>query len=91
MRLNPLFKIRETPLNVAYITAPFYLPVIDNVRVCSKIKNFPSITSQNIYEVIRTTAQPIVENKYSLFTREKIWGNVAFKYINSDDRSVVFK
>ena len=48
MRFNPLFKIRETPLNVAYITAPFYLPVIDNVRVCSKIKNFPSITSQSI-------------------------------------------
>ena len=29
--------------------------------------------------------------KYLLFNWEKIWENVAFKYINSDDRCVVFK
>ena len=47
-----------------------------------KLYNFLNVTSQH---------KPILEEKYSLFNWETIWGNVSSKFISSDDRSVLFK
>ena len=91
LSLNPLFKIRELPDSVSISLTPYYTSVINTVRKCNKIKNFPNITSSNIYDDIKKNQSPLVGEKYPLFNWEKIWKNVAFKYISSDDRSVLFK
>ena len=91
IRLNPWFKIRELPVNVSFVSTPYYSLVIDIVRNCKNVNNFPTITSQNIYECIKKIETPLVEEKYSLFNWDKIWKNIASKFINSDDRNILFK
>ena len=91
IRLNPLLKIRELPQNVSYLSSPFYTFGIDIIRSCSKMKIFPNVTSREIYDHIIIRQTPKVEEQYGLFNWKIIWKNVAFKYICSDDRSVIFK
>ena len=91
IRLNPLFKIRRLPTNVSYLSSPLYTPVIDTIRECSKMKNFPNVPSREIYEYITSRQTPKVEEQYSLFNWKIIWKNVGLKYLCSDDRSVIFK
>ena len=91
LQLNPLFKIRDLPGNVSFVSTPFYSSNINTVRKCCKLNNFPNISSQHIYESLNKNHKPIVEEKYSLFNWKTIWGNVSSKFIISDDRSVLFK
>ena len=91
VRINPLFRIRELPQNVSYISPPFYTWGIDIIRTCFKMKIFPIVTSHGIYEHIMVKHIPKVEEKYSLFNWKVIWKNIAFKFICSDERCVLFK
>ena len=91
VRLNPLFNIRELPHNINFSSVPFYDSDINVIRKCSKLKDFPNITSQNIYESTIQKQKPIVEERYPLFIWENIWANVASSVINSDNRSILFK
>ena len=91
LQINPLLRIRDLPHIVSYVIAPFYASGIDTIRNCCKMRNFPNITSCNIYEHILIKQKPRVEEQYSLFNWKIIWENVAFKFICSDDRSIVFK
>ena len=54
-------------------------------------ENFPNVTSRNIYEHIMVRNIPKVEERYGLFNWKVIWKNVAFKYICSYERCVMFK
>ena len=91
LQLNPLFKIRNLPVNVSPLTTPYYSSVTATLRACSKLRNFPNITSKLIYEFILLKQPPKVEEKYSLFNWKTIWKNLAFKCIRSDDRCILFK
>ena len=91
LQLNPLFKIRNLPVNVSPLTTPYYSSVTATLRACSKLRNFPNITSKVIYEFILLKQPPKVEEKYSLFNWKTIWKNLAFKCIRSDDRCILFK
>lgn len=93
-RLNPLFNIRELPLNISFISTPYYDICIDIIRRCKHVKGFPNISSKTIYKEvtgkeIKCTA--IVEEKYAIFDWKEIWKKLSFKFINSYDRSVIFK
>lgn len=93
-RLNPLFNIRELPLNISFISTPYYDICIDIIRRCKHVKGFPNISSKTIYKQvtgkeIKCTA--IIEEKYAIFDWKEIWKNLSFKFINSYDRSVIFK
>ena len=65
--------------------------VTATLRACSKLRNFPNITSKVIYDFILLKQPPKVEEKYSLFNWKTIWKNLAFKCIRSDDRCILFK
>ena len=73
------------------MTTPYYSSVTATLRACSKLRNFPNITSKVIYEFILLKQPPKVEEKYSLFNWKTIWKNLAFKCIRSDDRCILFK
>ena len=89
--MNPLFKMRTLPDNVSFSQTPFYSPVINTVRSCNKLRNFPNIASKDIYDFILVKQAPRVEEKYCFFNWKTIWKNVAFKLIKSDDRCILFK
>ena len=43
MRLNPMFNIRELPTNLTF-TCPWYFnEIVNTLRTCLHIKNFPNI------------------------------------------------
>ena len=91
IRLNPLLKIRKLPVNVTFMSTPYYSIAIHIVRNCKNVNNFPIITSQNIYECIKKIETPLFGEKYSLFNWVKTWKNIASKFIHSDNRNILFK
>ena len=58
------------------------------------MKGFPNISSKTIYKQvtgIENKCTAIVEEKYAIFDWKEIWKNLSFTFINSYDRSVIFK
>ena len=67
IRLDPLLKIRELPVNVSFMSTPYYSIAIDIVRNCKNVNHFPIITFQNIYECMKKIETPLFGEKYPLF------------------------
>ena len=90
IRINTLFDIRELPNNVSYRNTPYYENVIDIIRQCYHHKDFPNINSKVIYSYILPNNKAYIETLYPLYDWNNIWGNLAFKFINVNDKSIIF-
>ena len=91
LRVNALFNIRILPENVSYVNTPYYEYSVEVIRKCYHIKNFPKVSSRDIYNLLFNVTQPEVEKMYPAYDWKSIWSKVAFKPINISDRSIVFK
>ena len=90
IRINPIFNIRELPVNLSYVSPWYFTDIIFNIRRCVRLKNFPCIKSSDMYNFLLPESKPTVQEKYN-FTWEKIWPRITFKYIRLDERDVIFK
>ena len=91
LRVNTLFSIRKLPEKVSYINTPYYEYSIETIRKCYHIKNFPNVSSKDIYNMLYVVTQPEIEKLYPNYDWKSIWRNVAFKPINVYDRNIIFK
>ena len=94
-KLNPMPEFRNNSLIIdrrySNFSTPYYEYSIDIIRQCTQIRNFPSISSKNMYTLLKKDTKPRVENLYPNFEWNVIWNNVQFKYINIYDRHIVYK
>ena len=79
------------PISVSFINTPYYEYAIDVIKLCIQHKDFPNVNSKKIYEMIMPKISPRVENEYPLYDWKNIWKNINFRYININDRPIVFK
>ena len=56
-RLNPLFDIRMLPINMSYISTPYFINIIDLVRKCKRLRHSPNISSKLIYEFLENKSK----------------------------------
>ena len=91
IRINNIFNINEMPVNVSYINSPYYEFTIDVVKLCIHHKDFPNVNSRKIYEILMPKVKPKIENEYPRYDWNNIWRIVNFKFINVNDRPIIFK
>ena len=90
IRINPIFNIRILPNNVAYI-CPWYLNnVVINVRKCYHLKHFPNIKTSDMYRFMLPECEPTVITRHNLQWK-KIWRHLTFKFIDLQERDIIFK
>ena len=77
IRVNPIFNIRNLPNNVTY-TCPWYFNnIVINLRKFYHIKNFPMISTSDMYKFMLPDCKPSVVNRHNLHWK-KIWKNAIF-------------
>ena len=73
------------------MNTPYFEFSIDTIKKCRWHKKFPNLRSKDIYEVISPQCKPNIECLYPNFDWKNIWMKLDFKYINIQDRNVLFK
>ena len=91
LRLNAIFGINTLPSKFSYNTTSYYEHCMDLIRKCYHLKDFPKISSREIYGMILPVTQPNIERSYLNFKWNNIWRNLNFRHINIYDRHVLFK
>ena len=91
LRLNGFFGMTTLPYKFSYNNTLYYDHCLDIIRKCREFKSFPNVKSREIYDMIHLTTKPEIEKLYLNFNWKNIWKNLNFKYINLNDRHVVYK
>ena len=91
LRVNVLFGRRTLPNNVSHVNTPYYEYSMEIIRQCYHLKNFPNISSKDIYKMLYVVTQPEIEKMYPNYKWNSIWKNVMFKPIDLYDRNIIFK
>ena len=91
LRVGTLFGVRNLPNKVSHINSPYYEYSVDTIRKCYYLKNFPNVSSKEIYNMLYVVTQPEIEKMYPNYDWKSIWRNVSFKAINIYDRNIIFK
>ena len=91
LNLNAMLGISTLPLNFSYNTTTYYEFSMDTIRKCYHLKDFPNIKSREVYSMICPITKPNVEKLYLNFKWKNIWKNLNFKYININDRHILYK
>ena len=89
-KIGYLFNIKNKPRIVSKVNTPYFEFAIDTIKKCKNNKKFPKINSKDIYEILVTKVIPSIVSKYD-FNWPNIWKHLNFKYINVNDRNVMFK
>ena len=90
LRMNPIFNILQLPKNVSFVKSKFYDEYVNLIRRLTSVNNFPNVSSANIYSVLLPDCQPTVNSNHSI-TWERAWKNMNFKYVNVNERDIIFK
>ena len=93
IRIGRHFNKSMNLTNVSYTGTIYYNQIVDTIRKCLHCPKFPHINSKTIYMHILPKEKPRIESIYddSLFKWESIWKNIAFKFIQVNEREFVFK
>ena len=93
IRIGQLFDKPVNLPNVSYNGSVYYNQIVDTVRKCIRCPKFPYINSKMIYEHLLPIEKPRIESTYdnSLFRWKSIWKNISFKFIQVNERELVFK
>ena len=90
-RIGDIFNIVNIPRKSSNVNTPYFEFSIDTIKKCRWHKKFPNLRSKDIYEVISPQCKPNIECLYPNFDWKNIWMKLDFKYINIQDRNVLFK
>ena len=90
IRINQLISL-ENCSDMSYIGTPFYNSIVDNIRKLIRMSNFPNVKSKNIYWVLMPSHDPNVLEKYPLHNWGNIWSNLMCKYVDSNQRSLMYR
>ena len=88
--MNPIFNIRETPLNVSFVCPKYLNDIIVQTRKTIHMPKFPNLSSQDLYSASLPKVQPNVQQD-STINWKRSWKNLHFKFINIREREIVFK
>ena len=90
-KVGNIFSITNLPRNKARINAPYYEFTVDTIKKCKDHKNFPNLKSKDIYRIILPQYQPAIENLYPTYNWVNIWNQLNFRYMDLNDRNIMFK
>ena len=90
-KINNIFGIQNAQNRNRNKSAPYYEYVIDIIKKCKDIKEFPNVNSRIIYKTLRPDIKPTVETTCTNYDWSDIWKNMSFRYINTGDRPVMYK
>ena len=90
IRLNPIFNIREMPLNVSFVCPKYLNDIIAHTRRTIHLPKFPNLKSVDIYSAFLPKFQANA-NYDTTINWKRSWKNLNFKYINIREREIVFK
>ena len=90
-RIGEVFDIINAPRRTSRINAPYFEFPVDTIKKCRWHRKFPNLTSKDIYDVIVPHCKPNIECLYPNFDWKNIWLQLNFRYINVQDRNVLFK
>lgn len=90
-RIGNIFSIVNLPRNDSRINAPYFEFKVDTIKKCVGHKKFPNIRSKDVYEIIVPNFQPNIETLYPNFDWKNIWSQLNFRYMNIQDRNIMFK
>ena len=90
LRLNPIFNILELPINTSVVKSKFYDNIVTLVRKFIHVKNFPHISSLNMYIFLLPYCKPTSESLLNV-NWKTTWKNLNYKYVNIHVRDIVFK
>ena len=88
--MNPIFNIREMPLNVSFVCPKYLNDIIVQTRKTIHMPKFPNLSSQDLYSASLPKVQPNVQQD-STINWKRSWKNLHFKFINIREREIVFK
>ena len=93
IRIGQLFSRPLYLKNVSYTGTAYYNQIVDTIRKCVHVPNFPNINSKNMYMYLMPIEKPKIEEMYdsSLFKWKSMWKNITFKYIQVNERELIFK
>ena len=90
LRLNPIFNIRELPLNVSYVCPKYLENLVLLTRKLIHIPKFPNVNSRAIYAIflpkVQSPANLVITTNW-----KRSWKNMNFVYIDIREREVIFK
>ena len=91
-KMNKLLGIRNLNIN-RKLTPPYYEYALDIIKDCTKDKDFPNVSSKKIYDMymLKSDVIPNVEIKHPRYDWLNIWKNVSFRFMNVNDRPIIFK
>ena len=90
LRLNPIFNILELPNNTSFERCKFYENIILLIRKFIHVKNFPNISSLNMYNFLLHYSKPTAESILNI-NWKKTWKNLNYKFVNIHTRDITFK
>ena len=73
------------------INTTYYDYAIKDIKLCKTHMDFPNMTSKGIYSMILPDTPPLVESKNPTLDWSNIWKIVNFKYIDINDRPILYK
>ena len=89
--MNDIFGIHYAQNRIRIKNTPYYENAIDGIKKCKSINGFPNIKSKVIYMHLLPDTKPSIETLYPNYDWDNIWKNISFKYINVNDRPILFK
>ena len=89
-KFNRLLGIRNMQINRRH-TPPYYEYGLDIIKKVIAHKDFPRLSSKEIYIQMDTGAVSNVESKYPNYDWANIWKNVGCRFMHVNDRPIIFK
>ena len=90
-RINYIFNFTTLPSKNSMINAPYYEYALEDIKLSKSHKDFPNMNSKSIYSLVLPDIPPIVETQNPLLDWGNIWKNINFKYIDINDRPILYK
>ena len=89
-RFNVIIGIRNTQRNRRPIPK-YYGYALDIIKKCINHRDFPNLSSKEIYLHLETLVLSNIEVKNPNHDWANIWKNISFRYIHVNDRPIIFK
>ena len=69
----------------------YYRYALDSIKKCINHRDFPNLSSKEIYRQLETIVLSNIEIKNPNHDWANIWKNISFRYIHVNDRLIIFK
>ena len=90
-KIGNIFCMVNPPRNSSRTNAPYYEFSVDTIRKCKSHKNFPNLKAKDIYGILSPQCKPYIEDLYHNYDWKNIWRQLSFRYMNLQDRNIMFK